>query len=228
MRSTLYRGILVLLLLVLVAAGAIPHYLQGNWSGGKRVFVHNLANIRKASTQGLTLTGWQTVKTETVSMGGESWLQQILQPLNPTSSSRPITLLLRGQKNHDSRPQVEWTDIAGQQQWYEDHQTTLTLGNAEARWFRAWKQLKDGNAPTVAGLQWYAWPEGGSWSPNVWFWQDWTSRWRGKRIPWIAISVIMPMEPLGNLRDIQPQATAVMEAIQTALRPFWEDAPQSS
>ncbi|WP_243397441.1 cyanoexosortase B system-associated protein [Crocosphaera subtropica] len=80
-----------------------------------------------------------------------------------------------------------------------------------ARWFQAW------NNKTYAVLQWYAWPGGGHYAPYQWFLADQKAQLKHKRVPWIAVSIKIPMEPLGNLEDMESLAKSLGQEVQKTL-----------
>jgi cyanoexosortase B-associated protein len=67
-------------------------------------------------------------------------------------------------------------------------------------------------------MQWYAWPTGGHYAPGKWFWADQGRQWRQReRMPWVALNLLFPIEPLGDIRTHADEATAIAQAIQTSL-----------
>ena len=213
------RGILLLLLLVLLGFGAIPHYLAGQWAGSTPPNTPNFKALRTANEEGLSLPQWPTQEQQTVAVGGRQWSQQIVQRA-ASSEQEPeqsAVVLLRMQKVESDRPQVDWSDLRGERQWTEDQVSQIDLNGATIRWFRAWWETPADQIVTVGVLQWYAWPQGGHWSTNIWFWQDWQRRWNGEILPWVAVSILIPMEPLGDLQETEGQAIAIAEAVQNSL-----------
>ena len=216
--------IVLLLLLFLVGVGAVPHYGAGTWTGAKVPPLAQVKILRDLRETGLEVPGWTTVQATTMEFGDRRWSQQLLQgQASPQTAAAeplpPVLLLILPQKHGSDRPQVEWTDLQGVQGWTEDqhHRVDLVAGSGSqvtARWFRGWRQANDGTLPTFAVLQWYAWDRGGHWSPNVWFWRDWQRQWRKQRLPWVAVSVVIPMEPLGNLDLMWSLAESLGQKIQ--------------
>ncbi len=82
----------------------------------------------------------------------------------------------------------------------------------EARFFRAVTQQD-----TFGVLQWYALPNGGHSSPFRWFVGDQLAQWRKQRVPWVAVSILVPMEPLGQVEKIWPLAESIGQTVQAAL-----------
>lgn len=152
-------------------------------------------------------------------------------------SDRPVIVMLRPQTWHRDQPQVEWMDINGSQQWTADHYQRLFIESAvsgdesasqspssqlksgdrpvsfSARFFRGWSRQQ-----TYAVVQWYAWTTGGSPSVSDWFWADQLKQLRDrKRMPWVAVSVLIPMKPLGNIDTVRTTAESLSQTIQASL-----------
>ncbi|NJK39325.1 MAG: cyanoexosortase B system-associated protein [Oscillatoriales cyanobacterium SM2_3_0] len=70
---------------------------------------------------------------------------------------------------------------------------------------------------TYAVLEWYAWPSGGSPAPSHWFIADRKAQLSGNRAPWVAVGVLIPIKPLGNIEEAQSLAQSLGEEVQTAL-----------
>lgn len=232
------RVVVLLLFLFLIGFGAVPHYLAGQWSGSNPPRVQGLKTLQSFVKGELEVPGWASVEEGAVRIGELEWFQYVMDavsspdkvpaptsPLKATEKPLEAIVLLRGQKGHRDRPQVEWTDLRGDRRWTEDSLSTLQVGNTTARWFRAWWAMESGTIRTAAVVQWYGWPSlkqpaepwSGHWSSNAWFWQDWTTQWQGHKKPWIAVVVIIPIEPLGDITVVEPEARSLVENIQTAL-----------
>ncbi|HEY9663536.1 MAG TPA: cyanoexosortase B system-associated protein, partial [Allocoleopsis sp.] len=85
--------------------------------------------------------------------------------------------------------------------------------SVSARFFRGWNQEH-----TYAVVQWYAWSNGGSPAPMDWFWVDQQSQWRDhQHTPWVAVSLLLPLPPLGDLETVQAQAISLGQVVQTTL-----------
>ncbi|NEQ22843.1 MAG: cyanoexosortase B system-associated protein [Microcoleus sp. SIO2G3] len=222
------RFAVLIFLLVLVVVGAVPGYWTGNWSWATLPQVTNINQIRELRQTGLELPGWRTVGQKTVMIGGHQWsVQQIQQ-----GKSKPIGLLLLPQSDHNSQPQVEWMDIDGLVKWKTDSYTklqfevekslpdkstgttkpTIPSAKVEARFFRAWTQRR-----TVAVLQWYAWSGGGNPAPSRWFFADQLAQLRRNRVPWVAVCLQIPIEPLGDIEASRPLAESLGKIVQFAL-----------
>ncbi|NET52339.1 MAG: cyanoexosortase B system-associated protein [Merismopedia sp. SIO2A8] len=153
-------------------------------------------------------------------------------------SDDPVLLLLRPQMSAQDEPLVEWIDLdrfyqslfqdqsrtdeasrGSIQQWNTDqhrmiHFSAPTSGTSvTAHYFRGWNR-----SHTYAVVQWYGWPTGGN--PNIasWFWVDQWSQWRDRqRMPWVAVSLLIPLEPMEDIDVEQPFVEAIAQMIQTAL-----------
>jgi cyanoexosortase B-associated protein len=227
--------VLVLLFLLLIA-GAVPQYLAGKASGAAVPHVKVVSTLKQLRDSGLQLSGWETIQQNPLEFGERIWSYQMVQPIVPESSPNApfAVLLLMPQKHHYDRPQVEWTDLQGLQNWNEDSEQWIRLPSASnsagnsvtratnrgkqpsVRFFRGWRE-EENRIVTVAVLQWYAWPEGGDWSPNTWFWQDWRAQWGNQRLPWVAVSILVPIEPLGDIETVRPTLEALGQTVQQEL-----------
>jgi cyanoexosortase B-associated protein len=232
----------LLLLLLLLGVAAAPSYFTGHWSWAhppKNLAFKQLRNLPKTE---LALPGWKTTKRQTVPLGGHKWLVQELQaealtvPSN-LSESEPAraVLLLTSPGEDSSQPEVEWMDINGFQRWNTDSARLLkftveakdaaitTTGTdrpsqrylpvqVKARFLRGWNQQQ-----TFAVLQWYAWPAGGSPAPSDWFWADRKAQLQDARQPWVAVCLLVPIEPLGDIESAWPLAQSLAQTVQATL-----------
>jgi len=220
MRSRIIPKVVVLCFLsILIAIGAVPGYLSGNWLWKEPPPVVNLKQLRSLREAGLKLPNWKTIEQTTGVVGGHKWSIQTFEGDNP----KPIQLLLLPQTANKSQPQVEWVDINGFERWKTDSYTKIqveveplkpTVPNAkvETRFFRAWNQRQ-----TFAVLQWYAWPSGGHPAPSRWFWSDQLAQLHRNRVPWVAVCLQIPIEPLGDIEAARPLAESLAKMVQTAL-----------
>ncbi len=233
------RAAVVLLLLIVLAIGAVPSYLSGHWSWAHPPKISAYKQLRSLPKTGLAIPEWQTLEREVIPIGGHKWVVQTLRQQSAPASSAPTSpqaiLLMLPQASETDQPEVEWMDINGLQRWQTDSLRQIKFsairehptGSApsaqiqsqvqspvtvNARFLRGWTLEQ-----TYAALQWYAWPQGGSSAPSRWFWADRLAQWQRARQPWIAVCILLPIEPLGDITSVEPLATALGQAIQTAL-----------
>ncbi len=234
-RSPLYKSLVVLFLLTIAVANTIPNYLSGNYFN-KVPGLSSLQELRTLQKSGLTLPGWQTVDQKRVEIGGHKWSIQAIAPQTPPATNPPILLMLRPQTWHRDLPQVDWMDIRGARGWTEDSDRHIQFSmptqlmptqsastqsvlaqsmptNIEARFLRGWTQER-----TYAVLQWYAWRNGGNPAPIGWFWAEQGSQLRDRQhMPWVAVSLLIPIQPLSEIESVQSQAEALGQLIQSTL-----------
>jgi cyanoexosortase B-associated protein len=82
----------------------------------------------------------------------------------------------------------------------------------KARFFRGTTQQQ-----TFAVLQWYATPTMGNISPWRWFIADQIAQWRQQRVPWVAVSILILMEPLAETQQYWKLAQSFGETVQAEL-----------
>lgn len=226
-RTQLIKLLIVLFILAIAAASAVPNYFTNGWPWVNLPEVEQIGELRAMRDEGLTIPGWTTLSQDSRQIGGKQWSVQSLvaDDTNSAASGTPVFLLLRPQTWHTDQPQVEWMDIRGVQQWTADSHRRIhfptppgdsaaaSSGQVEAQFLRGWTPQQ-----TYAVLQWYAWPGGGSPSTSRWFWADQVAQWRDRhRAPWVAVSLLVPIEPLGKIEQTRPLAEQLGQAIQTAL-----------
>lgn len=216
-------------LLVLIGIAAVPGYLTGKWSWAQLPQVANIKQLRQLPKKGLELPGWKTLEQKTLPIGGHQWSVQAIE----RDDSKPVLLFLLPQNDRKAQPQVEWMDLNGFEKWRTDSYkkmqfaveasvlekqasaskpTTTPVAEVEARFFRAWTQRE-----TRAVLQWYAWPSGGHPAPSRWFWADQFAQLRRDRVPWVAVCLQIPIEPLGDIEASRPLAESLSKMVQAAL-----------
>lgn len=233
----------VLFILAIAVVQVLPHYIGGDWPWNNPPGLVAVNQLKTLQSKGLTLPGWRSIDQQVLRIGGRNWSIQAITPeaVSPdeAGSQPPLTLMLQPQVWHKDQPQVEWMDINGVQRWTADSQRhlnfTATVPPSEAgsnssqngsdqvsaRFLRGWTPQQ-----TYAVVQWYAWPGGGSSSPSRWFWVDQFSQWRHhQRASWVAVSLLLPIKPLGDIEQSREFATAMAQDIQIALR---QDALQIS
>jgi hypothetical protein len=81
-----------------------------------------------------------------------------------------------------------------------------------ARLFRAWNDKQ-----TFAVVQWYARPDGGNFASSSWFWADQIAQLQDRRVPWIAVCLKIPIEPLGDLNKVEADFKAIASLVQQTL-----------
>ncbi|MBD0335923.1 MAG: cyanoexosortase B system-associated protein [Cyanobacteria bacterium Co-bin13] len=224
--KTLHHWLKILLVVSLaaIAAFAAPNLLSGGaWMQPPQVA--QIQALRVLRQEGLELPGWTSKGHHAVPINRNDWLlSEYVAQSNPaqTPSVQQMAVLLRPQPDHSNQPALEWVDLAGAQEWTSDSHRTVrfTVESPQgqpvvvkARFSRGWNQQQ-----TFAVLQWYAWPTGGNFSPNRWFWADQGAQWRsGRRMPWVAVSLLLPIDPLGDIQPYEPFALAVGQQIQATL-----------
>ncbi|NEZ61903.1 cyanoexosortase B system-associated protein [Leptolyngbyaceae cyanobacterium CCMR0082] len=205
------RWLVVALLAAIIAAVAIPRYL-GQWPWHSPPGVAQIRDIRELKETGLTLKGWSQDFQQKITMGGSQWsVQQLTHSDNATSEQ--MVLFLKPQGRAEDQPQVEWIDLKGAQKWQTSNPRRLRIGNLSIDTFRAWTSNQ-----TFAVAQWYALPKGGHPAPHHWFWRDQKYQWtRGERLPWVAVSLLVPMPPLGDVSLFYSDLESLSQLVQTAL-----------
>jgi cyanoexosortase B-associated protein len=214
-RWTPIQILLSLLLVVLILIGALPGYLQGGqWAWQKAPKVAYLKPVRNLSSTGLNLANWRTLEQQTIKLGENKWSAQVLEQANQPL----ISLFLLPQAYNFLQPSVEWTDLKALENLREEAPRVLTFKSQvpeaqpiKARFFKGWQRS------TYAVVQWYAWPKGGHYRPWNWFWGDQQARFRQTRLPWVAVSIKIPLSPLKDLKSLEPLAQQVASEVQTVL-----------
>lgn len=219
-RYQLSKIIVLVFLLVLVGLIAIPGYGTGRWPWTNPPPVANLKQLKILRQNGLTLPGWQTLRIQNhVLIGGHKWLVEEIK------NDRTIAvLLLLPQNGPKDQPQVEWLDIKGFHRWQTDSDRTLSFtvnltsvantqtATVTARFFRSRTAQH-----TFAVLQWYAWQNGGSPSTSRWFWEDSIARLSNRRASWVAVCIIVPIEPNADIKIAEPILNSLGKIVQAKL-----------
>lgn len=234
-QSSLIRILLLLLLLLILAVANIPSYLQGIKPWKEPPAVPGLRRLQELQANGIKVAGWETVNQVTIEPGGRKWLLHELRQDNHVA-----LLLLRAQRGSTEQPQVEWMDINGYWRWKSDSEIRIKftvvpgtsprflgktgelkaetrkiqpqLAQVEVRYFRGVTRQQ-----TYAIMQWYAFPDGGHPKASYWFWRDRLYQLSGNREPWVAVCIIMPIEPLGDIKHSRPLMESLAKTIQTTL-----------
>ncbi|OUL25606.1 cyanoexosortase B system-associated protein [Nostoc sp. 106C] len=211
----------LLLLLLLFAIGSVPGYLTGHWQWKQPPPITSLKALKHIRNSGLSLPGWQTVEQAEQQIGEHKWSLQLIKK---EDSQTQAILLLLPQNGPMDQPEVEWTEVNGwgKSRWgkwdiaqYRSAQFTVKQPRetqVQARFFRAATKQD-----TFGVLQWYALPNGGNPSPLHWFLADQLAQWRKQRVPWVGVSILVPMEPLGQVEKIWPLAESIGQTVQAAL-----------
>lgn len=212
---------LVVVLAALAGMAILPAYLSGQWPWVNTPQVAQIDQLRALQTEGLPLPGWQQTTVEPVPINRQTWTLVEYRADSPEAQSAPVqqfAVLLHPQPWHSNQPQLEWLDLAGAQKWRIESRRRLKVtapnaGPVAARFFRAW-----GDRQSFAVVQWYALPSGGHPSPSHWFWANqWSQLTQRQLTPWVAVSLLLPIEPLGTLDDSLPQAKNLTGLIQQQL-----------
>ncbi len=225
-RSPLWQWGLVVVLAIIVAIAAVPGYFQGQWPWMQPLEVPHLKQIRALRQTPLAIPDWNLTFHQEINISGHEWaLSEYVAPEETTTAPNAVpgfALLLRPQPWYKDQPEVEWVDIAGAQGWQTSDLHTLRFtvaaadGNSTTVTARYFRGIQDER--TFAVLQWYAWPTGGHPAPSHWFWVDQARQWgQRERMPWIAVSILMPIEPVGNIRPYADTAISIGQAVQASL-----------
>lgn len=224
-QSRLRQWGIVVVLTVIVILAAAPSYLSGQWPWSNPPEAPNIEGLRALVEEPLRLPGWEPSFQRVVNISGSKWnLAEYRaadgQPIDDVSN---FALLLLPQPWHSNQPEVEWVDITGVQGWRVDDLHSLRFSvrspnqgaetTVTARFFRGIDEQQ-----TFAVAQWYAWPTGGHAAPGRWFWADQLRQWRRQeRMPWVAVSLLLPIEPVGDIRAYSETATVIGQTIQSSL-----------
>jgi cyanoexosortase B-associated protein len=223
-RSPLIKLLVVLFVLAIATVSVIPSYVTGNWAWKRVATLEQVKELKTIQKSGVVVPGWKNLEQGILEVGGHKWSVQAIVPeaQAKTATLRDATILmLRPQTQQRDLPQVDWVDIKGAQRWTEDSIQSLKFSvsgknqpsEVEARFLRGWHEKQ-----TYAVLQWYAWEEGGSAAPSHWFWTDQLSQLRDRRrSAWVAVSILMPIPPLGEIEAFRPQAEAIGKLVQSTL-----------
>jgi cyanoexosortase B-associated protein len=210
---------LLIFLSILLAIGTVPGYLAGQWQWQNPPAVKTLGELKQIRKQGIPIAGWNTIEQKSIVLGEHPWSIQTIQ----NSQKETATVFLFTQNGPKDQPQVEWSELNGIQRWKYDSESqqkfTSNQSTITTRTFRAWNPKQ-----TYAVMQWYAWSDGGHPEPSHWFFADRAAQLQGKRQPWIAVTLLLPMEPLDDLNKYRDRITAIAQPIQaqltqTALKP---------
>lgn len=208
---------LLIFLSILLAVGTVPGYLAGKWQWQNPPAVKVLGALKQIRKQGIEIPGWRTTEQKSMILGEHPWSIQTIESETKNANTKDTaTIFLFTQNGPRDQPQVEWSDLDGVQRWKRDSESqqnfTANQVPVTARLFRAWNSKR-----TYAVMQWYAWSEGGHPEPSHWFFADRLAQFQGKRQPWIAVSILLPMEPLDDLNKYRDKITALAQPIESRL-----------
>ncbi len=215
--------VVLLLLLVLLALGAIPGYLKGRWEWREPPRIVALKELKQIRQTGISILGWKTVEQREQEIGSHKWSYQLIQKEGQQTKAIVLLLPQNGPRN---QPQVEWTEIDSLWQWQtaqnraaeftvkqpQASASSNTEIKVQANFFRA-----TANKQSFAVLQWYAWPTGGSASQITWFLADQSAQWHKHRAQWIAVCILLPMEPLGQVEKTWNEVKSIGQSVQSTL-----------
>jgi cyanoexosortase B-associated protein len=243
-RAWMNRLLVSIVILAIATAISLSNYVTGNWGWATPPKVPHQSQLNAVKEEGIVLNHWTTTEHYAGEISGYDWSVQALVPDGETTRElvidpdNPAIVLLRPQTWHRDMPQVEWMDINGVQQWTTDQQkrVTFTLSppprsaegsgsdfrtsewgdrpiQVNARFFRGWTRQQ-----TYAVMQWYAWPTGGSPSASQWFWADQLTQLRDHhRMPWVAVSIMVPIKPLGDSQTARSTLEDLGQQVQATL-----------
>lgn len=232
-RKSLAKLLVIAALALLITVSALPQYTSSwPWATPPKLIQATRIALQSIPDQGVDLPGWVSAEQTKTKLGGHTWSVQQLSA-DTGEGSTPIFLLLRPQVYESDQPEVEWLDVKGSQSWTTDSYQKVAFdvpanGPEAAKtiqvsgdFFRAWSQ-----GQTYAVLQWYAWPTGGSASAGRWFWADQRMQWQHyQRMPWVAVSLWLPVAPLSDIEPQQARAVSIGETLQqTLLKTVFEAA----
>ncbi|KOR38481.1 cyanoexosortase B system-associated protein [Planktothricoides sp. FACHB-1370] len=241
------RILLLLLLLLLLGGANIPSYLQGIKPWKEPPPVPGLKKLQELQSNGIQVAGWETVNKVTIEAGGRKWLLHELNQNNQMAllllrSQRGSTeqpqvewMDINGywRWKSDSETWSEFTvEIPGTDPRFleetgdlkpetgdlkgalkpENGDLKQKLALVEARYFRGVTRQQ-----TYAIMQWYAFPDGGHPKASRWFWRDRLYQISGKREPWVAVCIIMPIEPYGDIEKARPLIESLAKTVQATL-----------
>ena len=208
---------LLIFLSILLAVGTVPGYLAGKWQWQNPPAVRVLGALKQIRKQGIEIPGWRTTEQKSMILGEHPWSIQTIESETKNANTKDTaTVFLFTQNGPRDQPQVEWSELDGVQRWKRDSESqqsfTVNQVPVTARLFRAWNSKR-----TYAVMQWYAWSTGGHPEPSHWFFADRLAQFQGKRQPWIAVSILLPMEPLDDLNKYRDKITALAQPIESRL-----------
>ncbi|MBT9313300.1 cyanoexosortase B system-associated protein [Leptothoe kymatousa] len=207
-----FKWLVVAILALIITVVALPQYFSAQWPWQSPPDVEQIRDIRALKENGLALEGWSQEFQQKIQLGGDQWSVQQLNRLGEATPQQMV-LFLKPQGVSTDQPEVEWIDLQGAQKWQTSNQRRLRVDNLMLNTFRAWNA-----AQTFAVAQWYATPQNGHPAPYHWFWRDQQYQWsRGSRLPWVAVSVLIPMPPLGEMAPVYEDLEQLSQQVQASL-----------
>jgi cyanoexosortase B-associated protein len=211
---------LVVVLAALAGIAILPAYLSGQWPWTVTPQVAQIDQLRTLQRQGLALPGWQLATVEPIPINRQTWTLGEYRAASPAAQAalvQQFAVLLHPQPWHSNQPQLEWIELAGAQNWRIESRREIEVdsdaGPVKARFLRV-----SGDRQSFAVVQWYAMPGGGHPSPSHWFWADqWSQLTQRQLTPWVAVCVLLPMQPLAAIDAYQPLASDLTSLIQQRL-----------
>ncbi|GCL55235.1 hypothetical protein NIES3806_25830 [Microcystis aeruginosa NIES-3806] len=200
------------LLLLLILGGILPNLISGHWSWLEQPRIGNIQKMRLLQASGIELSDLKTINHQQGEIGEGKWSVQVVE----SPDGKRITVLLKPQIYYKNQPGLEWSDISSISRWNQGETIELSIpsqsgGKATARFYRAWTQN------TFAVVQWYAWLGGGHYDPSVWYWLDQWAQLKRQRVPWIAVSLVIPLDPTKELQTLTPFALNLAGEVQSYL-----------
>lgn len=209
LRLNLSKVVLLLILSGFVCVGALPGYLSGGqwrWTAPPKVAV--LDNLKTLRKDGVELPGWQTIAKQTTEISNQKWMRQEVQDATQTIA----TVLFLPQTKSIAQPQVEWVDLDGFQRWKTDSHRQIQTNSITVEFLRAWTPRQ-----TFAVMRWYAWEGGGHPAPIQWFIHDRFAQWQNRRAAWVAVNVLLPIEPLEDIEPYRSKLESLVQTVQSTL-----------
>jgi cyanoexosortase B-associated protein len=244
-QSSLIRILFLLLLLLILGGANLPSYLQGIKPWKEPPPVPGLKALQALQGNGIQVPGWETANQVTIEPGGKKWLLHELRQDNQVallllraqrgSTEQPqvewmdINGYWRWKSDSETRltftVEIPAPNTQGDPRFLEETGDLKTgdlkaetgdlkpqLALVEARYFRGVTRQQ-----TYAIMQWYAFPDGGHPKASRWFWRDRLYQISGKREPWVAVCIIMPIEPLGDIEQSRPLIESLAKTVQATL-----------
>lgn len=221
-RRSIPIGPLVILgvMLAIFLMGAAPGYLKGSWAWQSAPTVVALKQMQQIPRLGLNLPGWETISQEKAQIAGQTWSAQtvVAQPDSGVLPGTELLVLVHPQLDPKDMPKVEWTNLQGHFRWTEDQISHLSLTTPQSKTPLKAKLLRGWSQDSTYGLmEWYALPNRGTPKPGDWFWQDRRAQLKGDRTPWMAVMLMHPMEPLGEVEEVRESLSIAAVQVQEAI-----------